>query len=200
MSTNYIPFIPKNSDGLQTSIGDDFYVKGLYDEDVVRFILYKNTAEPNRVNKESYLTEVGEISGVFRDATSITDLTVTIEYDRFIDFNYIHIPILNRYYFVTDVKIINNKLYELDLSVDPLMTYKDALLGLRAFVDRNEFDFNKDIIDKNRTVEQGIDITIYELNNWVFDLNELDSNQVDNAYTYVLNGYKIDAEYAGEGG
>lgn len=190
MSTNYIPFVPKNSDGLQTSIGDDFYVKGLYDEDVVRFILYKNTAEPNRVNKESHLTEVGEITGVFRDATSITDLTVTIEYDKFIDFNYIRIPILNRYYFVTDVKIINNKLYELDLSVDALMSYKDALLGLRAFVDRNENDYNPYIIDKKRVVEQGVNIEWQDIYNEVFDADSSTQDGDINSY-YVLNGYKI---------
>lgn len=152
---------------------------------------YTNTAEANRVDKTNYLTPVRTIHGVLREPTSVTDMVMTIQYPHYPDFNYIRIPELKRYYFVNDITIINANLYELDLSVDPLMSYKDAILGLTAFVDRNEFLSNPRIIDKKRVIEQGVDIEVTEINNNVFINPSETDNPLD--WNIVLNGYKIDS-------
>ena len=146
--------------------------------------LYKNSAEANRVDKTNYLEAVDTINGVLRTSTSITTLEIAIENSTLPQFNYCYIPALNRYYFVDDISSLRFGLWKLNLSVDPLMTYKDAILSCFAFVDRNEFDFNDNIIDKKMVVEQGVDVDIVEFGNNILSTN----NQF---YKYCITGYKI---------
>ena len=153
--------------------------------------LYKNTAEANRVDKSNYLTFVRTLRGVMRESSSVTNLTITIQYPNYPDFNYVRIPELKRYYFVNDITIINANLYELDLSVDPLMSYKNAILGLTAFLDRNEFLSNPMIIDKKRVIEQGVDIETHQIYNDLFINPSATNSPLD--INIVLNGYKIDS-------
>ena len=98
----YVPFAPSNYDYLDTSNNEHFYVKKIVDGSQ-EFTLYKNSAEMHRVDKSAYLELVGTVSGVFRDETSITNISITIQYDTVIDFNYVYIPAFNRYYYVTDI-------------------------------------------------------------------------------------------------
>lgn len=149
--------------------------------------LYKNTAEANRVDKSNYLTLVRTLRGVMRESSSVTDLTITIQYPNYPDFNYVRIPELKRYYFVNDITIINANLYELDLSVDPLMSYKEAILGLTAFVDRAENARNPYIIDKKMVVQQGVDISSNTVASQVFD----EIFNPETSVRFVMNGYKL---------
>lgn len=187
----YIPFAPNNYDYLYTSENDIFSCKQLVDG-VQEFILYQNKGELSRVDKTNYLTNKGSIYGIFRDTVSITNLTVVIEYDKFIDFNYVYIPNFNRYYFVTDIKIINNKLYELDLTVDVLMSYKYGISWTYAFIDRNEYIYNPMIEDKKRIIEAGYDIDTKKVSNRFFFDASLDYPTISSVM-YVINGYKIDS-------
>ena len=130
--------------------------------------LYQNTSEGNRVDKTNYLTQVGTISGALRSSTSINDLVITYESKSIPNFNYVYIPIFNRYYFVDDITSENYSLWTLALSVDPLMTYKEAILNCNGFVDRCESDFNANIIDKKRVVEEGNTIEVNTVTNELF--------------------------------
>lgn len=155
--------------------------------DVFGIDLYKNTAEANRVDKSNYITLVRTLRGVMRESSSVTDLTITIQYPNYPDFNYVHIPELKRYYFVNDITIINANLYELDLEVDPLMSYKEAILGLSAFIDRAENARNPYIIDKKMVVQQGVDISSNTVANQVFD----EVFNPETSVRFVMNGYKL---------
>lgn len=187
----FIPFAPSNYDYFDTKENEHFYVKNFVDGSQ-EFTLYKNSAEINRVDKIPFLEIVGTINGVYRVSTSITDITILIEYPKFIDFNYIFIPQFNRYYFVTDVRISNYSLYELDLTVDVLMSYKDALINLNAFVDRNESKSNPMLIDKKRVIEQGVNVEVIEIENDVF-FKDNETFQPDTDLMFVINGYKIES-------
>lgn len=59
-----------------------------------------------------------------------------------IDKNYVHIPTFNRYYFVQTVETINGMHTLLHCSVDVLMSYKDEIKELDAYISRNEFNAN----------------------------------------------------------
>lgn len=157
--------------------------------------LYRNQAEPNRVDKTEYLYPILALQGTLRDACSVITPTFIIEYDveeTIPTFNYIWVLEFNRYYFVTDIAYIRNGLMEVSLSVDALMSYKDAILNCSAFVDRNEFEYNRDLLDKRRVVEQGIDIEVTELESNLFE-----EGWSPTSIQYVLNGYKIDAKVKG---
>lgn len=143
--------------------------------------LYNNTSEDNRVDKTNYLTKVGELSGVLREESSLIDMSLTIEIEQLPLFNYVYIEQFNRYYYVTDIVSVKYKLWTISLSVDVLMSYKNALLSCSAFVDRNENSFDNNIIDKKRIIEQGYDIEVSTIT------NELLTDNVD--YNYVLTGF-----------
>lgn len=194
MADNYVmyfPFEPSNYNYFDTVNNKHLYIKKEI-SDSSSIILYKNKAEINRVNKTSFIEYVDTINGVYRDLTSITEITVTLEYNKFIDFNYVYIPIFNRYYFVTDVRISNYSLYEIDLTVDVLMSYKNAILNLNAFIDRNENTTNPMLLDKKRVIEQGIDVEVIEIENDVF-LKDGETFQTETDLMYVINGYKIES-------
>lgn len=163
---------PLNTD-ITVSIDTDFTfyeVYGIYRPPGTTFDinLYQNTSEGNRVDKTNYLTQVGTISGALRSSTSINDLVITYESKSIPNFNYVYIPIFNRYYFVDDITSENYSLWTLALSVDPLMTYKEAILNCNGFVDRCESDFNANIIDKKRVVEEGNTIEVDTVTNELF--------------------------------
>ena len=143
--------------------------------------LYNNTSEDNRVDKTNYLTKVGELTGVLREESSLIDMSLTLEIEQLPLFNYVYIEQLNRYYYVTDIVSVKYKLWTISLSVDVLMSYKNALLSCNAFVDRNENSFDNNIIDKKRVIEQGYDIEVSTIT------NELLTDNVD--YNYVLTGF-----------
>ena len=65
------------------------------------------------------------------------------------------------------------------MSVDVLMSYKEAIRGVNAFVDRNENTFNPNIIDKKRVIIQGVDTEVSTINNELFD----------NEIQFILTGF-----------
>lgn len=176
----------RNSKDFYEVYGMDVPVVSMFD-----IYLYKNNAEPNRIDKSLHLSRIGVVSGTLRDETSITDIVINFEYSGVIDFNYVYIPFFNRYYFVNDVISVRNDIWNISLSVDVLMTYKDALLNLYAFVDRNENTINPMLIDKKRIIEQGVDIENVEIENSVFRNPAESEEPID--IMFVLNGYKIDS-------
>lgn len=131
--------------------------------------LYKNTSTPNRVDKTNYITQIGTLYGAFRDETSVTNMAITIQTTDVPTFNYVYIPIFARYYYVTDIRSIRQNLWEISLSVDVLMSYKNAILNCKGFVDRNEFEYSENIIDNKRVIEQGYDVEQSTISNELFD-------------------------------
>ncbi len=102
--------------------------------------LYNNNSPPNYVNKS--ITEVTSLEGVLREPTSIIDPVIIIERNTPMRFNYVHIPIFNRYYFVTGISSEANNLVAVAMHVDVLMTYKAEIQQMSAIVKRQENLFN----------------------------------------------------------
>lgn len=144
-------------------------------------VLYNNSAEPNRVDKSSFITEKRRISITLKDSSSITNMSIRLKLNNNPDFNYAHIPLFNRYYFVTDIRSIRNNIWEISLTVDVLMSYKDAIYEQIGFIDRNEYDYNDDIIDKKRVISQGFDIEQHVVTNSLFN----------NIGSYILTGFDL---------
>lgn len=135
---------------------------------VFQVTLYQNSAEPNRVDKTNYLTDVGSLFGAFREESSLVNMNIIIQQATIPSFNYVYISILNRYYYVTDIASVRYGLWRIRLEVDVLMTYKDAIRQCVGFCERNEFQFNDNIIDRNRVIEQGADVSVTPVTNELF--------------------------------
>ena len=170
MGLIHVDFNTSNGEEFNTSNNETFRVfQNVISEFEISF--YNNTAETNRVNKTNYLTLVSIMNGNLREETSLTDLVITIQQNEVPTFNYAFIKSFNRYYYVTDIASVRNNLWEISLSVDVLMTYKEALLNCTGFIDRNENEYNDNITDPKRVISQGQDIEVMSLtNNNVYDL------------------------------
>lgn len=157
-----------NPDPINTQILNDttfnaVYVKG------IAINLYKNTAENDRVDKTNYLTQVGTLIGVFKEETSVMNPQIIIEYGV-IDFNYIYIPLLNRYYYINEIISVRNNLWRIRLNCDVLMSFKTEILNLECYISRNEYKnnpyiedtflpllFNRDIVEVESPVYEGLE-------------------------------------------
>lgn len=67
---------------------------------------------------------------VFKSLTNVIEPVLTIKADDTIyNYNYAFIEHLKRYYFINDVKVYPNNIYQLTLKVDVLQTYKTDILA-----------------------------------------------------------------------
>lgn len=61
-------------------------------------------------------------------------------------YNYVYLTVLNRYYFVADA-VLQNDMFVLTLKEDVLMSFKDLILQQNAFIERNEYLYNSNLVD-----------------------------------------------------
>ena len=159
--------------------------------------LYQNSADEEVVDKELYLKSVGVITGFFKIETSILDVELTIEREK-IDFNYVVLSNLNRCYYVRDITTVRTNLWKLKLEEDVLMTYRDQILDLKAFVGRNEFEFNPNISDKEVPVEFVKDIEDLEIGSLpLFPITNInvDKDGYENVDDSLLDGFGLYLQY-----
>ena len=102
--------------------------------------LYNNTSAPNYVSKSIEL--VSELTGTLREPTSITSPVITIERASPIGFNYVQIPDLNRYYYVSGISTEAFGLISLSLKCDVLMSFANQIRNMNAIIKRQENQFN----------------------------------------------------------
>ena len=144
-------------------------------------ILYNNSAEKIRVDKTEYLNGILTLSGTLRNACSIIKPSIIIDVkakvkkvwdddsnnviddssiytvydymDKFLGCNYVHIPDFNRYYFVDNITSLNQNLWQIDLTVDTLMSFKDKIYNVEALVTRNQYEYDELIADNRYPVK-----------------------------------------------
>ena len=148
--------IPVNAEIVVNYAVDTTFYEVILDEgqeaDTTSMILYKNSSDAHRVDKTNFLEYVGELAGVFRAPCSIVVPEVVIEYG-IVNFNYVYIPIFKRYYYVTNVTYINKGLLRVSLKVDVLMSFKNTIYNQKGLIKRNEFDYNDELVDSERVIQ-----------------------------------------------
>lgn len=125
--------------------------------------LYQNSAEVNRVDKGQHLAPVGTLLGALRDECSMLTPSIVYQSESVPTFNYVYIPIFNRYYFVTSLSSVSKNVWRMELNCDVLMTYKNEILLLQGVIGRQEVDFNPLLVDnelptQNNPIVEVIDI------------------------------------------
>lgn len=108
---------------------------------------YNNTSDNNVVDKE--ISQLFSIDGTLRQPCSILNPVITIARDTLdvVKCNYMYSQDFKRYYYITDIVSINNKLWEIHCRVDVLMTYKDEFLPLNALINRQATEANLYLAD-----------------------------------------------------
>lgn len=178
--------------------------------------LYKSKSSMNTVDKGgANLTPLLTVSGTFKNAQSILTPIVIIDtidslllvddsgevvlddYKRLlltsretskeiIKANYCYIDDLERYYFISDIQVVNNDLIQLYLKEDVLYTYANQIKEHTAYISRNEFtntplieDRNEQLFyDKQVSYKDTVEITGGEAVNFAFDVTKLGTNNI----------------------
>ena len=99
-------------------------------------LLFTNYSENNRMNK--ILSAPVTLSGVLRQSTDIIDPVINIEYDDPTEYNYVYIEDFGRYYFITGCSVIRTGLWQLNLHVDVLGSYKSQILAKTALISKQQ--------------------------------------------------------------
>lgn len=108
-----------------------------------KITLQTNKSENIKIGKS--LTDVLTLEGTLKVSTSIIDPVIIIESDNvesILKCNYMSIPSFSRSYFITNVKSINYKLWEVSAHVDVLESFKDEILENTGVIARQEKEWN----------------------------------------------------------
>lgn len=97
---------------------------------------YKNTSDNNVLNKNITLISTHNIK--LKDECNIITPSILIHGDISNDINYAYIEKWGRYYYVRDKKSLNNGIYEINLTVDVLMSFKQKILNLQCIIDKQQ--------------------------------------------------------------
>ena len=103
--------------------------------------LHNSSSPVEKIGKT--LTAGGTYGYSLKDTTSILNPVLIIRTsDPVYNYNYLYIQEFNRYYFINDIKSVNNNVWEISAHIDVLETYKTAILANEAVIRRQDKLFN----------------------------------------------------------
>ena len=97
--------------------------------------------------------------------------------------NYAYIADYKRYYYVDSVTVGRNGIYIVQLSVDVLMTYADAIRNLSATISRQENVGINDIVDSLLPLQNRKELAVIEFESSEFNITSANNG----SYNFVLN-------------
>lgn len=116
----------------------------------MKIILYENTSPKNKVVKNLKRQKVTECK--LLEECSIENPELTIVADNLSHYNYLYIPDFRRYYFITDQKVVQNKIWKITAHTDVLMSSKEDLLKNQCVVEKVENGGSNYVDDGSWTV------------------------------------------------
>ena len=124
--------------------------------------LLNNKSETNRIIKTT--ETLGDFTGTLRDGTSILNPIILVSGDisDFVNANYMHIPVFDRYYFINDISSVRNGLFEIRAHVDVLSTYGNEIVKNQAIVSRQANQYNLYLNDGSFRTYQNPVITTHK--------------------------------------
>ena len=125
-------------------------------------LLYRLNSKRNVVDKSLILVDI--ITGYFRSTVSVKNPSITIQdFNLENTFNYVFIPALKRYYYVNSVEITTKNMTALSLTEDVLMSHKDLIRSQTAFIERQESDYDDNLVDPLVTMKYDKNIVYTEI-------------------------------------
>lgn len=99
--------------------------------------LYKHGATPKRIDKSTFLNDVGEISGVVLKETEneLTPDFILNTNSLVYNANYFFCDFTSRYYYITDLEMMTGGRIVIHSRVDVLMTFRNEILSSSSWVE-----------------------------------------------------------------
>ena len=93
--------------------------------------------EKNRVNKTT--SDGIELEGELRDAADVVNPAILVnrKVDDICGYNYAYISAFKRWYFINNVQSYRSSLSVISMTVDVLMTYKEAIMNSTSLIVRS---------------------------------------------------------------
>lgn len=109
--------------------------------------LLRNSSDDKTIDKS--LSSLAVVSGDFKTEVGTENINITIncELSTFNSCNYMYIKDLDRYYFVRQKTIINNDLFNFNLEIDYLQTFKTDIKNISVLAERSETKYNPFLSD-----------------------------------------------------
>lgn len=119
-------------------------------EGYTSMILYRQNSANNVVSKSLTLKAI--IQGKFNIPVGLKNINLDLEGTLidFDSFNYVYIPIFERYYYVNSVQLVTDKIVRYVLGEDVLMSWSTLIKTQSAFITRQESSANRDSLIDNR--------------------------------------------------
>lgn len=114
--------------------------------------LYKFTKKLNSTTTPAITVTPDVYNCVFLDAQSIMNPVIEIEdteskNTEMMQYTYAYIPTLSRYYFISNIVLVDNIRYTYYLQVDVLGSFKEDILNSRQYILRSTNHYNDYLID-----------------------------------------------------
>lgn len=124
----------------------------------MHIIFYNTSSDHNTINKS--LSVVAEVDANPVDPVDIISPNFklgSISLESMKNANYAYIAEYHRYYYVSAPVTTNNKMFFVNMTVDPLMSFKNAIKNLKCIVDKiqAEGSYNLDYDDGSYINEAG---------------------------------------------
>ena len=163
-TNDYVIFTATFNDQAESEF-DFLFKAGVFSYDYdgqTTVLLYRLNDERDAVNKN--LTYVGYITGKFSAPLGIKNIEIdVVNYDINYSYNYVFIPRLNRYYYVTNIQLTTKDYTRLQLQEDVLMSLKNLIRRQKALVTRYELSDKNFVIDERLPFESRYQVSYYSV-------------------------------------
>lgn len=123
-------------------------------------IFYKNKSDARKIGKDLLLVKSRNVSPY--DTFSITNPVFILQYDAsLVSANYVYVPELQRYFFITSVSLERGSKMIITCRVDVLESFKSSILSLDCNVIRNEAIGENLVIDSDYVFVSESDVEIF---------------------------------------
>lgn len=142
---------------------------------------YSSSAEKNRLDKTTYLSNATEVDILLKENCGMLTPTLNIT-TNILNKNYVYIPLFERYYFITNITRLDNKRVEITCKCDVLMSFKEDIANLKVIATRSSNKYNQYLIDKAIAIESDYFPIVRRISKGLFQSNTL----TEDNYTYAL--------------
>lgn len=135
---------------------------------------YRFLGDSRKVDKTLTLVETYSNAEIVGDMI-IQSPTISLQLDSFTDvinFNYIYIPELRRYYYVKNSTIREDGFVQLQCSVDVLKSFKTDILTSTQYVERQENKCSYQVPDNGYSIKSNRNLTIKNFGNPIIVPND----------------------------
>lgn len=118
-------------------------------------LLYLYRLNDKNIKLTKNLTFISYMEGDFKSPLGIKNIEIDVTgYDISNIYNYVYIPKLNRYYYITNIQLINKEFTRLILQEDVLMSWKDLIKQQEGYITRWISSPSKNyLVDNRRPLE-----------------------------------------------